>query len=48
MKSIFIEPANTTGIYRECANNSRNVRNQSRRHGKKVWFNRECNFETCM
>ena len=35
MKSIFIEPANSTGIYREYANNSRNVRNQSRRHGKK-------------
>ena len=42
MKSIFIEPAILTCIYREYANNSRNVRNQSRRHGKKVWFNREC------
>ena len=50
MKSIFIEPANSTGIYREYENNSRNVRNQSRRHGKKVWFNRECELlrKECM
>ena len=50
MKSIFIEPANSTGIYREYANNSRNVRNHSRRHGKKVWFNRECELlrKDCM
>ena len=37
MKSIFIEPVNSTGIYRKYANNSRNVRNQSRRHGKKSY-----------
>ena len=50
MKSIFIEPANSTGIYREYANNSRSVGNQSRRHGKKVWFNRECELllKDCM
>ena len=50
MKSIFIEPASSTGIYREHTNNSRNVRNQSRQHGKKVWFNRECELlrKKCM
>ena len=35
MKELFIEPANSTGIYREYTNHSRNVGNQSRRHGKK-------------
>ena len=50
MTSIFIEPASSTGIYREHTNNSRNVRNQLRRHGKKVWFNRECELlhKKCM
>ena len=42
IKTIFIEPANSTGIYREYTNHSRNVGNQSRRYGKKTWFNSEC------
>ena len=35
MKSIFIEPANSTVIYREYTIHSRNVGNQSRRCEKK-------------
>ena len=42
MKTIFIEPANSTGIFRKYPNNSKNVRNQLRRYGEKVWFTNKC------
>ena len=42
MKSLFINPARKVGIYKEFKNNSKSVTNKSRRHGKKTWFNNEC------
>ena len=35
VKALFMEPANSTGIYREYTNHSRNVGNQSRLYGEK-------------
>ena len=47
---VLLERTNKDIIYRECTNNSRNVRNKSRRHGKRVWCNRECELlcKECM
>ena len=42
MKSLFINPARKVGIYKEFKNNSKSVTKKSRRHGKKTWFNNEC------
>ena len=38
MKTLFIEPAYSTGKYREYTNHSRNFGNQSRRYGKNMVY----------
>ena len=42
MKSIFIQPAKKTCMYKEISKKGKRLPRKPRRHGKKVWFNDEC------
>ena len=39
---MLINPARNTGIYRERKRKTKHINKKSRRHGKQVWYNEEC------
>ena len=50
MKELFIQPAKKTGIYKEIEKKSSKFVKKTRRHGRKSWYNNECDVlrKKCM
>ena len=39
---MLINPARYTGIYRERKRKTKRINKKPRRHGKQVWYDKEC------